>query len=160
MAVPDKAQDQPRPRLYRNSHVFRWIADGAVRTVRRLRAVLPRSLNRVGARWWWIGVAVGLALFTGPEAAWAKKKSKDPMQTDLHQLNTVIGNVRWWVVGILATLATLFLTIGGLRYLAAGGDPGEIERAKTALKSAAIGYALAVLAPLVLSILGHIVSTS
>jgi Type IV secretion system pilin len=44
-------------------------------------------------------------------------------------------------------LATLFLTIGGLRYLMAGGDPSEVERAKTALRSAAIDYGLAILAP-------------
>ncbi|MGH1555524.1 hypothetical protein ACRAWF_38060 [Streptomyces sp. L7] len=29
-----------------------------------------------------------------------------------------------------AGLATLFLTFGGLRYLMAGGDPGEVEAAK------------------------------
>ena len=62
-----------------------------------------------------------------------------------------------WIVGILAGVATLFLTIGGLRYLTAGGDPGQVEKAKTALKSAAIGYALAILAPLLVSILASIV---
>jgi hypothetical protein len=40
----------------------------------------------------------------------------------------------------------------------ANGDPGQVERAKTALKSAAIGYALAALAPLLVSILGSLVS--
>lgn len=72
-------------------------------------------------------------------------------------LSRVIDNLRNWIVGILAGVATLFLTIGGLRYLTAGGDPGQIEKAKTALKSAAIGYALAILAPLLVSILASIV---
>ncbi len=72
-------------------------------------------------------------------------------------LNGVIDNLRNWIVGILAGVATLFLTIGGLRYLTAGGDPGQVEKAKTALKSAAIGYALAILAPLLVSILASIV---
>jgi len=72
-------------------------------------------------------------------------------------LNGVIDSLRVWLVGILAGLATLFLTIGGIRYLAAGGDPAEVERAKTALKSAAIGYALAALAPLLVSILQSVV---
>jgi hypothetical protein len=72
-------------------------------------------------------------------------------------LNGVIDALRVWLVGILAGLATLFLTIGGIRYLAAGGDPAEVERAKTALKSAAIGYALAALAPLIVSILQSVV---
>ena len=38
------------------------------------------------------------------------------------------------------------------------GDPGQVEKAKTALKSAAIGYALAILAPLLVSILASVVS--
>ncbi|MFF4602748.1 pilin [Streptomyces sp. NPDC001339] len=70
---------------------------------------------------------------------------------------TVIKNLRNWVVGILSGLATLFLTFGGLRYLMAGGDPGEVESAKRALKAAAIGYGLAVLAPALVTVLQHIV---
>ena len=72
-------------------------------------------------------------------------------------LSGVINNLRNWIVGILAGVATLFLTIGGLRYLTAGGDPGQVEKAKVALKSAAVGYALAILAPLLVSILASIV---
>jgi len=72
-------------------------------------------------------------------------------------LSGVIDNLRNWIVGILTAVATLFLTIGGLRYLTAGGDPGQVEKAKIALKSAAIGYALAILAPLMVSILASIV---
>ena len=49
-------------------------------------------------------------------------------------LSGVIDNLRNWIVGILAGVATLFLTIGGLRYLTAGGDPGQVEKAKTALE--------------------------
>jgi hypothetical protein len=70
---------------------------------------------------------------------------------------TVIGNTTAWIVGILAGVATLFLTIGGLRYLMAGGDPGEVEKAKTALKSAAIGYGLAILAPVIVTVLKSLV---
>jgi hypothetical protein len=71
-------------------------------------------------------------------------------------LQGLISNLTTWLVGILAGVATLFLTIGGLRYLTAGGDPGGVEKAKTALKSAAIGYALAALAPLIVSILASL----
>jgi hypothetical protein len=73
-------------------------------------------------------------------------------------LTGVISNLTNWIVGILAGVATLFLTIGGLRYLTAGGDPGQVEKAKTALKSAAVGYALAILAPLIVSVVTSIVS--
>jgi hypothetical protein len=69
----------------------------------------------------------------------------------------VIDNLRNWIVGILAGLATLFLTVGGLRYLMAGGDPGEVESAKRALRAAATGYGLAVLAPVIVSVLKSVV---
>ncbi len=69
----------------------------------------------------------------------------------------VISNLTAWIVGILAGVATLFLTIGGLRYLMAGGDPGEVEKAKTALKSAGIGYGLAILAPVIVTVLKSLV---
>ncbi|MEV6905265.1 hypothetical protein [Amycolatopsis sp. NPDC051372] len=69
----------------------------------------------------------------------------------------VINNIRNWLMGILAGLATVFLTIGGVRYVVGGGDPGEVEKAKTAFKSAGWGYGLAALAPLVVEILKGIV---
>jgi hypothetical protein len=69
----------------------------------------------------------------------------------------VVDNLRNWLVGILAGLATLYLTLGAVRYVMAGGDPGEVERAKTAFRSAGIGYALALLAPLVVQVLKQIV---
>jgi hypothetical protein len=71
-------------------------------------------------------------------------------------LPTVINNMIVWITGIIAAVATLFLTIGGARYLMAGGDPSEVERAKGSLKSAGIGYGLALLAPIILTILKNI----
>jgi hypothetical protein len=67
-------------------------------------------------------------------------------------IEQVVDRLRVWLVGILAAVATLFLTVGGLRYIAANGDPGEVEKAKSALKSAALGYGLALLAPLIVNI--------
>lgn len=78
----------------------------------------------------------------------------------VNDLPTVISNMTGWITGILAAVATLFLTIGGARYLMAGDDPSEVERAKGALKSAGIGYALALLAPVILTILKNILGTA
>ena len=72
-------------------------------------------------------------------------------------VGTVLTNIRNWIMGILASVATVFLTIGGLRYVIANGDPGEVQKAKTAFKSAALGYGLAALAPLVVTVLQGIV---
>jgi len=69
---------------------------------------------------------------------------------------TVISGTTAWIVGVLAGLATLMLTVGGIRYLLAGGDPAEVAKAKIALRSAAIGYGLAVLAPVIVIILSSL----
>ena len=59
---------------------------------------------------------------------------------------------------VLTTLNAKFIHAAfGLRYLMAGGDPGEVERAKTALRSAAIGYGLAILAPVIVTVLKSLV---
>ncbi|MEU3628140.1 hypothetical protein BS329_23780 [Amycolatopsis coloradensis] len=72
-------------------------------------------------------------------------------------VDQVLDNIRNWIMGILAGVAVVFITIGGLRYLMASGDPGEIEKAKGAFKAAGIGFGLAALAPLVVEILKGIV---
>jgi hypothetical protein len=72
-------------------------------------------------------------------------------------LNQVIDNLRVWITGLLAALATLLLMIGGVRYLLAGGDPGAHERAKGSIRGALIGYALALLAPVLTTIVQHLV---
>ena len=74
-----------------------------------------------------------------------------------NDIPAVIKNLQDWLIGILAGLATLFLVLGGVRYVISNGNPGEVEKAKTAFKSAAIGYCLAVLAPIVIAILKSIV---
>lgn len=107
-------------------------------------------------RRWLTGLVVGGALTVGLVVLVATPASA--AATAAPTLNSVINNLRDWIVGFLAALATLFLTIGGVRYLTAGGDPGQVEKAKTALKSAAVGYALAILAPLLVSILASVVS--
>jgi hypothetical protein len=68
-------------------------------------------------------------------------------------LPTVINKITAWLVGLLVSLATLFLTIGFIRMLLAGGDPGEVAKGKDALKNAALGYAGAILAPVLVKIL-------
>lgn len=75
-------------------------------------------------------------------------------------LSDVVANITGWIVGILAAVATMFLTIGGLRYVMAGGDPGEVEKAKSALKSSMYGYGLAMLAPALMQVLTTVVTTA
>ncbi|GAA3949997.1 pilin [Actinoplanes auranticolor] len=67
-------------------------------------------------------------------------------------IDQVVNNIRVWLMGILGGWATLCLTVGFLRYIS--GEPGEVERGKLAFRSAAIGYAGALLAPLIVTIVG------
>lgn len=72
-------------------------------------------------------------------------------------LATVITSIRNWLMGILVVVATLFLTLGGVRYVMSDGDPGQVERAKSAIRAAAIGYCLAALAPVIMTVLQSVV---
>ena len=74
-------------------------------------------------------------------------------------LNTVIDSVRDWVAGLLIALSTLFLTVAGVRYITAQGDPRAVEEAKAGIKAALIGYGLAALAPELVSILQKVLRT-
>ena len=91
----------------------------------------------------------GHALFAVPLAA------SPPLAAD--SISQVLNNTTLWIIGILGGLATLMLTLGGVRYLLANGDPAEVEKAKTAFKSAGIGYALAILAPVIVAVLKSLV---
>lgn len=86
--------------------------------------------------------------------------ASDPSSTSNDQLHQVIHNLTDWLTGFLVALATLCVTVGGVRYLIAAGDPGEIEKAKSALRSAAFGYALAALAPVIVAAFASIVAVS
>jgi len=109
-----------------------------------------RRLRRLAAR---CGVVALTVLFIAAPAATAHAAAADPAILAVNDLGTVINNLQAWIIGLLAAVATLFLVIGFARYMTAGGDPSEIERAKGALKAAAIGYAGALLAPVLMTAL-------
>lgn len=94
------------------------------------------------------GLALALVVATAT-TAWAQDAPLEPGVTDI---TTVVNNIRIWLIGILFAVSTLYLTIGGFRYMWSNGDPGEVEKAKSAFRNAAVGYGLAVLAPLVVTI--------
>jgi putative Mn2+ efflux pump MntP len=71
-------------------------------------------------------------------------------------LSDVIDSVQRWVAGLLLGLATLFFTVGAIRYQTAAGNRRDTERGKEAMKSALVGYVLAGLSPLLIGILRQI----
>jgi hypothetical protein len=113
----------------------------------RREAPLKHTLRRLR-----LLVVVGAAgLLVAVLATPALAQAADPT------LSGVVNRIRDLIVGLAAGLATLFLTVGGIRYLMAGGDPGQVEKAKTTLRSAAIGYGVAALAPALSALLKFIV---
>ena len=80
-----------------------------------------------------------------------------PVAAPTQNLRKVITGVRNLLVGLLVSLATLFLVIAGILYIAAGGDMRAVENAKTALKSAIVGYLVAAIATFIVEALQSVV---
>lgn len=123
-------------------------------------ATPPISGGSVGGRRavrWRLVVITELAVVVVLLSGWAAHAETTQVLALAGSVDQVLSNIRDWVMGILAGLATVFLSIGGVRRVMAGGDPGEQEKAKECFKAAAIGYGLAALAPLVVTVLKGIV---
>ena len=99
-----------------------------------------------------VGVLVAVVLVTLANPATAYAASGD--------INTVLDSLRNWLAGLLAALATLFLTVGGVRYVIAAGNPRMMEEGKAAIRSALVGYALAALAPMLVDILRRVIGAA
>ncbi|MCP3800727.1 pilin [Allokutzneria sp. A3M-2-11 16] len=116
------------------------------------RAVIARRSRLLG-RVCWIGSFTVLATVVGGAVASAEAVAVLAQPGSLDQ---VLTNIRNYLMGILTVLATLCVTIAAIRYGTANGNVAEIDKAKLALRSAGFGYGLAVLAPLLVSILKQI----
>jgi hypothetical protein len=99
---------------------------------------------------------VGSLLASGGAAVLTTILLAAPAYAAGSDLTSVIDSIRIWVASLLVALATLFLTIGGIRYLTANGNPRSVEEGKAAIKSALIGYALAALSPMLLDVLRRV----
>jgi hypothetical protein len=119
---------------------------------------LGRSAGRLTAL---LAVVGGLCVASAPVSAQAMAQTPPQdagvVLAQAESIDQVLSNIRGWLMGILAALATVMATVGGIRYVIADGDPGEIQRAKTAFRGAGIGFALAALAPLLVTILQGLV---
>jgi hypothetical protein len=71
----------------------------------------------------------------------------------------ILDGIRNLMVGLLIGLAIAALTYAGVRYVISGGDPMSIEKAKSAVKSAIVGFAIALLAPVLIGLVKHILTS-
>ncbi|MBX9386940.1 pilin [Streptomonospora halotolerans] len=102
-----------------------------------------------------VAAAAGAVVWAaaGAELAWAEG-SAEASTADLREVITRLRNV---IVALASAVGTLFLTIAGLRWMLAGGDPSQVEAAKKAMSGAGIGYGIAILATVLMAVLDYIV---
>ena len=101
----------------------------------------------------WCGLMTAAMFFPSPVgAAEPGQKNVEP-----YSLDKVVENLGTWVTGLLFAVSTLFIVIGGARYVLSGGDPGQVEKAKLAIRGSLVGYAVAILAPVILGVLRSMV---
>lgn len=122
----------------------------AGRAGRHQRSRLPRAWTRIAV----VLLATAAAVMVG-EAAWAQEPPDAPGVESIPQ---VVDRMRLWLVGILFSVAGFFFTLGAFRRLWSNGDPGELEKANAAFRNAGIGLALALLAPLIVTIVAGFVA--
>lgn len=112
-----------------------------------------RTWRRIGLMA--VHVVTVMLILSVPAAAIAD--TGDSVVLAANSLPQVIYNLRIFLIGICGGLATLFLVLAGVYWATAGGEPGQIDKAKGALRNALIGYGLAVLAPVLLQVVKGIV---
>jgi hypothetical protein len=69
----------------------------------------------------------------------------------------VLDRVRNLLMLGISSLSLVMLTVGGVRYVFAGGDPEGIRGAKHTVRNALLGFALALLAPVLIEVVKAIV---
>lgn len=96
--------------------------------------------------WFWVtALSVAVAVLVGPRPAKAALvKGSEP--NTLAELEPIVGNIISAVVPLVGLALFAMLVYGGYQYLASGGSPEALQKAKGTLTYAVIGVALLVLA--------------
>ncbi|MDI1463425.1 pilin [Catellatospora sp. KI3] len=115
--------------------------------------MFPRLVQRAFT----VTLPAATAVVVAASAAYAEPDPGDDTKPDQLNLAGIIGNVQGLVTGLLIGLATLFLTLGCVRYMMANGDPTATEKGKGAFRNALIGYALAIVSQPALALVKSLV---
>jgi uncharacterized membrane protein len=70
----------------------------------------------------------------------------------------MLNRIRNWIMGLAGLFAVIMATIAGIRYMASS-DPAQTEKAKAALRAAAVGLGLVLFAPVLIEILEYMVGS-
>src|SRR5262249_3925886 len=102
----------------------RLVAGRRSRRTRRHLRRYARTVLRVG-----LAALLAAAAAASLVAASPPAYAAEPVVLAVESIQQVVDNIRLWLVGILASWATLCLTVGWLRYCS--GEPGEVEKARS-----------------------------
>lgn len=80
-------------------------------------------------------------------------------KTGIDSLPTLFNTIFTFLLGIVGGLAIIFLIIGGIRYILARGDEKAAKGAKDQITAAIIGLVVALLAVVIVAIVGSILGT-
>lgn len=91
------------------------------------------------------------AVLLAPLVAWADTTPESPetaptVVESAHELISLIERIGNWVFALLIAVAAVFLIYAGFKWVTAGGNPEEVNKARLMLINALIGVAIALLA--------------
>jgi hypothetical protein len=105
-----------------------------------------------GMRFALAGAAIAALLALDVVPAWAQAQTTTQTITDL------LNRIRNWIIGLAGLFAVIMATIAGVRYMLSS-DPAQTEKAKSALRAAAVGLGLVLFAPVLIRILEYLVGS-
>ncbi|MFL1375779.1 hypothetical protein [Nocardiopsis protaetiae] len=108
---------------------------------------------------WGLALVGTVGVLVAADASWVWAESREGAEQEAAALLQIVDRVQLILIVLGTALGTLFLTIAGVRWMVAGGEPGSIDSAKRALTGTAIGYGIAVLAGTLMQILDWVLAT-
>lgn len=85
---------------------------------------------------------------------------ESPTKTDFSNIGAIFNTIFTFLIGIVGGLAIIFIVIGGIRYILAGGDPKATDAAKNQITAALIGLIVALLSVAIVVIVGNLLGTT
>jgi hypothetical protein len=99
-----------------------------------------------------VGAVIVALLAMDSAPAWAQSQTTTQTITDL------LNRIRNWIIGLAGLFAVIMATIAGVRYMLSS-DPAQTEKAKAAIRAAAVGLGLVLFAPVLIRILEYLVGS-
>jgi hypothetical protein len=68
----------------------------------------------------------------------------------------LLGNLLFWLLGLVGLVAVIFVIYGGAKFILSGGDPKQVEGARKTITYALIGLAVVIMAAVIVNLIGTI----